>query len=148
MAEPISLRLPSACTPGNLANEKRGARLEFEKIGRTSGASQLARQNIATIRLSRESHHTDGVHWRFPSFVVHPTIRFRKGGSGMTGKQDRLHELCRQLTVEDDPQQLIKQVIEINNILGSILSDVDRAMRSVDARSEYLMSDSAVITMN
>jgi hypothetical protein len=52
----------------------------------------------------------------------------------MTDRQDRLYELCCQLTIEDDRQQLLKHVTEINNILGSILSDVDQVMRSVDAR--------------
>ena len=36
--------LPSACTSAKLADEKRGAGLKFERIGRTSGASQLVRQ--------------------------------------------------------------------------------------------------------
>jgi hypothetical protein len=66
----------------------------------------------------------------------------------MTDRQDRLRELCRQLSIEDDPQQLLKHVTEINNILGSILCDVDQVMRSVDARSEHLIRDSAVIALN
>jgi hypothetical protein len=66
----------------------------------------------------------------------------------MTDRQDRLHELCLQLTIEDDPQQLLRHVTDINNILDSILSDVDQAMRSVDAWLEYLMHDSAVISLH
>jgi hypothetical protein len=66
----------------------------------------------------------------------------------MTDRQDRLHELCCQLSIEDDPQRLLKHVAEINNILGSILCDVDQVVRSVDARSEHLMRDSAVIALN
>lgn len=66
----------------------------------------------------------------------------------MSDRQDRLHAMCRQLTVEDDPQQLIKQMTEINNILGTILSEVDEAMRSVDARTEHLMHDSAVTALD
>lgn len=66
----------------------------------------------------------------------------------MTDRQDRLHAMCRQLTIEDDPQQLIKQMTEINDILGTILSEIDEAMRSVDARSERLMHHSAVTALD
>jgi hypothetical protein len=93
-----------------------------------------------------KNHRYVGVYWRFASVVVHPTIPFN--GGSMTDRQDRLLELCRQLTSEDDPQELLKHATEINNILGSILSDVDRAMRSLDARAEHLMRQSAVIAVN
>lgn len=66
----------------------------------------------------------------------------------MTDRQERLRELCLHLTSENDPQQLLKHVTEVNNILGSILSDVDQVIRSVDAWLELLMRGAAVIALN
>ena len=63
----------------------------------------------------------------------------------MTDRQDRLHELCLQIISEDDLQRLLKHANEINNILESILGDVDRALSLLDARSERLMRDAAVL---
>lgn len=54
----------------------------------------------------------------------------------MTDRQDRLHELCMQVRSEDDPDQLDSGITEINNILGSIISEVDGTMRSLNRRVE------------
>jgi hypothetical protein len=54
----------------------------------------------------------------------------------MTDRQDRLHELCAQVKSETDPDQLHNGITEINNILGSIISEVGRTMRSLNRRVE------------
>ncbi len=54
----------------------------------------------------------------------------------MTDRQDRLHELCVQVRNENDPEQLHNGITEINNILDSIVYEVDWTMRSVNRRAE------------
>lgn len=49
-------------------------------------------------------------------------------------RQDRLHELCMQVKRENDPEQLINRIDEINNILDSIVHEVDRTVRSLNRR--------------
>lgn len=53
----------------------------------------------------------------------------------MTDRQDRLHQLCVQVRSETDPDQLHNGITEINNILGSIISEVDGTMRSLTRRT-------------
>jgi hypothetical protein len=53
----------------------------------------------------------------------------------MRNRQDRLHELCVQVRSENDPEQLHNGIDEINNILDSIVYEVDRTMRSLKLRA-------------
>jgi hypothetical protein len=53
----------------------------------------------------------------------------------MTDRQDRLYELCAQVRSENDPEQLHNGITEINNILSSIVHEVDRTMSSIKLRT-------------
>jgi hypothetical protein len=55
-------------------------------------------------------------------------------GCSMGDRQDRLHELCAQVTLEVDPQRLILLGSEINNILISVISEVNQINQVFDAR--------------
>lgn len=52
----------------------------------------------------------------------------------MTNRQDRIHELCMQVRSENDPEQLHTGITEINNILNSIVHEVDQTVRSLKRR--------------
>jgi hypothetical protein len=52
----------------------------------------------------------------------------------MKNRRDRVHELCMQIRSENDPKQLDSEISEINDILGSIISEVDWTMRSLTLR--------------
>jgi hypothetical protein len=56
----------------------------------------------------------------------------------MTDRQDRLHELCVQVRSQNDLEQVLIGITEINDILGSIVSEVDWTMRSVSLRMANL----------
>jgi hypothetical protein len=45
----------------------------------------------------------------------------------------RLHDLCSQALAEKDPNKLIALLTEINSILTSVLSEVNRVLR----KNEY-----------
>jgi hypothetical protein len=57
----------------------------------------------------------------------------------MRDRQDRLHQLCVQVRSENDPEQLDSRITEINNILDSIVYEVDRTMRSLRLRAANQM---------
>lgn len=46
----------------------------------------------------------------------------------MADRRDRVHELFVQISSENDPERLLKAITEANDILGSIVSEVDQAM--------------------
>lgn len=52
----------------------------------------------------------------------------------MMDRQDRVHELCVQISSENDPERLLSAMTEANDILGSILREVDQAMFLVAQR--------------
>jgi hypothetical protein len=57
----------------------------------------------------------------------------------MRDRQDRLHRLCVQVRRTNDPEQLHSGITEINNILDSIVYEVDRTMRSLKLRAANQM---------
>jgi hypothetical protein len=57
----------------------------------------------------------------------------------MRDRQDRLHQLCVQVRSENDPEQLDSRITEINNILDSIVYEVDRTMRLLRLRAANQM---------
>lgn len=57
-----------------------------------------------------------------------------EGASHMMDRQDRVHELCVQISSENDPERLLSAMTEANDILGSILREVDQAMFLVAQR--------------
>lgn len=71
------------------------------------------------------------------SFINKGSIKIgfvRKKGERMTNRQDRLHELCVQVRREDDLKRLDNGLAEINDILDSIVYEVDRTIRSLNRR--------------
>lgn len=57
----------------------------------------------------------------------------------MRDRQDRLHQLYVQVRRTNDPEQLHSGITEINNILDSIVHEVDRTMRSLKLRAANQM---------
>lgn len=51
-------------------------------------------------------------------------------------RRDRLHELCGQITNQNDPMKLLDELTEIDDILGSILTEVEHSLCSVDRQLE------------
>lgn len=50
----------------------------------------------------------------------------------MTDWHDRLHQLCAQITSENDPELICNAITEIDDILGSILSEIGSIMSEID----------------
>jgi hypothetical protein len=66
----------------------------------------------------------------------------------MIDRQDRLRNLCFQIRTENDPQRLLKAMTDVNDILGSILGEVDRALNSRNVRLQTRnLLDLAMITV-
>lgn len=43
-------------------------------------------------------------------------------------EQGRLHDLCSQVLVEEDPNKLVVLLTEINDILAGVLNEVNRVL--------------------
>jgi hypothetical protein len=58
-------------------------------------------------------------------------------GGYMTDRQDRLHELCVQVKTEENLVRLRSAMAEINDILGSLLSEVEEAVGKLRSTPDF-----------
>jgi hypothetical protein len=93
----------------------------------------IYRPKFCAVRFLHTKAH-DGAFFPQSRVLTSGSVRGRARGEEMKNRRDRVHELCMQIRSENDPKQLDSEISEINDILGSIISEVDWTMRSLTLR--------------